>query len=298
MGSNRELSASCQIDLGSVVKQLQGLRHSGIRKLVKPPDPSKELPLVELLAEETKFLRNSEVKPSFVAGTLIGNLKLPADGPLGRAAVNVSLRMEESINAPDYHNHQHVVEVMVAAHILGLREKLPTYRVAELIIAAAAHDLGHTGKLNQFDYERESVSFEIAQPILVESGLPAETIGRIEQMILATDFKVGVPPARENYLNTRSLPPLDNDRLLTAQCLLLTEADVLFSCFDLSYNEDLSKLLSREWNRPGSNLSLVERIGFLSYVRFLTDASAHLGLEERRKKLLDQLTELQRSQAG
>ncbi|MBI4028033.1 MAG: hypothetical protein HY360_23820 [Verrucomicrobia bacterium] len=280
-----KLTASCLMDLDSMVKDLRGVRGAA-----QSGEPVEGRPLLEVLAEEMKFLRLSGAQPSVVVPLLMNKLGLPQDGTLAMAGVLASLKAEDAAEQPDYHNRQHTLEVIVAAYILGRREKLPVYRVAELVIAAAAHDLGHTGETNQRDYERERHSIEIARPILANAGLEPPVIQRIERMILATDFRAGVPPARQAYQIARILPPMNDRRLLAVQCLLLTEADVLFSCFDLSYNEFLSRLLSAEWKRPQPNLSIAERIEFLSYVRFLSDASVQLGLETRRQQLLDELS--------
>ncbi len=277
-----ELSKSCCIHLDSVVKDLKDLRGS-------TPEAARPLPLVELFVEEVKFLRYGGVRPSSVVPLLMGKLGMPQEGPLGKAGLLISLKAEEATNEPDYHNQHHTVEVVVAAYILGQREKLPVYRTAELIIAAAAHDLGHTGRTNQFDYEREALSFQIAQPLLEQARLMPSSIQRIEQMILATDFRVGVPPARQAYLDARSLPSSDDKRLLATQCQLLTEADVLFSCFDLDSNEFLSRLLTAEWKRTEENLSMVERMKFLSLAKFISTAATELGLETRRQNVLSLL---------
>jgi hypothetical protein len=290
----RELSATCRVDLDTVVKNLQNLRRP-ISTVHPVGDRSANIPLLELFAEEAKFLRDFGVKPSSVLSLLMTNLGLPTDGPFGVAATLTSSKFEESPAAPNYHNAYHSAEVVLASYILGRREKLPVYRVAELLIAAMAHDLGHTGEPNHFDYEWETHSVQLVHPLLEQAGLPLESIQRIEQMVLATDFKVGVPWARQNYLNTRAPNTPEEARFVAAQCLLLTEADVLFSCFDLSYNELLSKLLSQEWKRGEINLTLEERIQFLSSVHFLSQAALQLGLEERRIKLLDDLNKLRSS---
>jgi len=168
---------------------------------------------------------------------------------------------------------------------------LPEHRVAELVIAAASHDLAHTGENNEFDYQREIASVNTITPILKKAGLPEVVSERITHMILATDFKVGVVPARKAYLETRCLPPNDEKRLLATQALLLTEADILFSCFSMDYNDLLSRLLCQEWKRSAENLSMKERIGFLSYVQFISKAANEIGLEERRKSLLRNLSQ-------
>lgn len=287
------LTSSSKIDLKQVVQELSKLRKpdSGVRT-VSAIRPARGLSLLDMFAEEVRFLRSSGAQPMPIIMMLVTKLGIPADGPLSKGAVAIGKLLEDASDEPNYHNKQHVVEVIVAAYVLGLREKLPIYRVMELIIGAAAHDLGHTGRMNQHDYERESISFQIAEPILKAVPLAPDSIARIEKMIMATDFRVGVPPARNEYVETHSLPNGDERKMLASQCLLLTEADVLFSCFDLHYNDLLSKLLSAEWQRPSYNLSLKERIGFLDRVRFISFASVALGLESRRLALLDQLNKM------
>jgi hypothetical protein len=278
----KELSATGKIELGSVLNDLHVLRKSSVRPVVRGAS------LVELFVEEVRSMRSEgTAKPSFVLPFFMEKLGLPAQGPIAQAGLQASLKAEELQR--NYHNEIHVVEVILASYILGRRERLPIYRIAELLIAAAAHDLGHTGQTNQFNYELESNAFDIVKPILENTGLPPENVERIRQMILATDYKVGAPEARKAYLETRNLAPLDEQRLLASQSVLLTEADVLFSCFNMSYNELLSKLLSAEWKRPDSNLSLKERMEFLSSVQFVSDAARQLGLEERRKDLMSEI---------
>jgi hypothetical protein len=284
MSSKKELSATGKLELGSVLNDLHHLRKSAMRPVTRGAS------LVELFVEEVRSMRSEgTAKPSSVMPFFMQKLGLPADGPIARAGLQTSLKAEELQKELNYHNEIHVVEVILASYVLGKRERLPIYRIAELLIAAAAHDLGHTGQNNKFNYELEINAFEMAKPILEQAGLPAENIERIRYMILATDYKVGAPAARKAYLDTRNLAPLDDQRLMASQAVLLTEADVLFSCFNMSYNELLSKLLSEEWKRPDSNLSLKERMGFLSSVQFVSDASRQLGLEERRQSLISEI---------
>jgi hypothetical protein len=285
--AKKEMSISCRIDLSGVVKDIQGLKKSSVR----PVSPIAAGPsLIELFAEEVRSLRSEGKKPSDIFPIFITNLGLPLDGPLAKAGYWVCLKVEEAREEPNYHNQHHVLEVMLAAYVLGRREHLPIYRIAELIISAAAHDLGHSGGLNQCDYELESRSCEIARPILHQAELPEDAIQRIEKMILATDIKVGVPAARKAYMMSKGLPPENEHRLLAAQTLLLAEADILFSCFDLNYNDLLSKLLSAEWKRTQPNLSVKERLDFLKIVQFVSDASKQLGLEERRQILVQEIS--------
>jgi hypothetical protein len=283
MSGNNELSRTGRIDLNQVVAELQHFRKSQIRKVVRGAS------LVEIFVEEVRALRSEGARPSAVVPSFLNQLGLPHDGAMAVAGARLSQLAEETSVQLNYHNSIHIVEVVLASYVLGKREKLPVWAIGELIVGAASHDLGHTGENNRFDYEREDYSAKMAEPVLRESGVDEPAIERIKRMILATDYKVGAPAARKHYLETRMLAPLDETRIAAGQCVLLTEADVLFSCFDLSYNELLSKLLSEEWKRPDSNLSLKERLDFLSSVHFISDASRQLGLEDRKQSLVGEI---------
>jgi hypothetical protein len=286
MRDQKPLSVTCKIELKGMVKDLQHIKKS----TVYPEDGRGASSLLELFVNEVRSLRNEATKPSTIVPLFIEKLHLPEEGPLAKAAHQISLRVEQDPDEPSYHNQHHVVEVVLAAFVLGRREHLPFYRLAELLVAAAAHDLGHNGESNKFDYEREAYSCQIARPILEQCGLSPDSIQRIEEMILGTDCKVGVPKARQAYLAAYSLPDHDENKIIAAQCVLLTEADILFSCFDFNYNDLLSKLLSAELKKPSQNLSLRERMDFLSGVIFISNASRQLGLEERRLNLLREIS--------
>jgi hypothetical protein len=289
MSQQNEMSATGRIQLRGVVKDLQHLRKSNVRP-VSPVDGLVGRSLIEVFGEEVRSLRSEGTQISALVALFMQKLKLPPDSPLAKAGLAVSLKVEEASNQPHYHNQFHVVEVLLASFVLGQREHLPIYRSAELVIAAAAHDLGHNGESNHYDFERETYSTQIAQPLLVQAGLTDDAIQRIGQMILATDIRAGAPTAKQNYLDTRALGPNDDARLTAAQCLLLTEADILFSCFDMTYNDLLSKMLSAEMKRSQPNLSLGERLAFLSSVQFISDSARQLGLEERRQSLVKQIS--------
>jgi len=244
--------------------------------------------LLDVFAAEAELLRNSHARPRLIMPVLLNKLGCKDDTALGRAALRICEIAGEDPQQPTYHNQQHVTEVVLAAYCLGVREHLPAERVVELLIAAAAHDLGHTGGINTCAYELETLAYERAHPVLVEAGLEEVRIERIGRMIVSTDFVNGVPLVREAYRHCRQLPEDHEDRLLAAQCVILTEADVLFSCFNEKYNNLLSGLLAVEWNRRGT-LSIPERIGFLSTVEFVSDAAVQLGLENRRKELWENL---------
>jgi hypothetical protein len=286
MVSTNDLSTVCQVEIFDIVDRLRSI--SG-RQEAKYNTVSIFNNPLDIWATEVRCLRDLNIGLSQIVKSLMGTLQITTEHAVGRAAFLASDYGETQEAQPDYHNKFHVAEVVTAAYLMGRREGLNDLQVAELLLAATTHDFCHTGMNNRYDYEREMVSVEAAVPIFEKAGLDAITIKNISRMILATDFKVGVPPARELYLNTRELPEDDPERIIATQALLLTESDVLFSCFDLDYNDFLSRLLCIEWKVPGSNLPLKARLGFLNYVKFISKASHDFGFDNRRTQLIDHL---------
>jgi hypothetical protein len=281
-----EFSATTVIDLKGLLGTIKQAKGEG----QLPSSLEDDADLLDIFAAQAESLRESRAEPEKIMPVLLAKVGLPKDHGLWGAAIRASeMAGDDQDNHPSYHSPHHVTEVILAAYCLGMREHLPQERLVELLVAAAAHDLGHTGGMNKVPYELETMAYHIVYPVLVECGLEEQSIERIGRMIVSTDFVNGVPLVRQSYQYYHGHPKEDEDRLLAAQCLILTEADVLFSCFSEHYNDRLSKLLSVEWNRE-ENLSLKERIGFLASVVFISDAAVQLGLEARRKKIWGNLT--------
>ena len=287
-----DMSMTCRIDLQEVTRRIQGLdpKRSTIPlpRVAAPEQPVSEL---DLFAGETKALRFANATLLELVGGLLEGMQMPpCFNHLIEGGRLIAANIDQGpVDQPAYHNQYHVAEVVLAAYLLGKRERLSSRHTAELVVAAAAHDLWHPGSKNQSPFEIEALSSQIAEPFLRAAGWNDEEVGRVQAMILATDFVNGVPPARARYLETRHLPAHDPERILATQCQLLTEADILFSCFNQEFNEELSRLLSREWNMPHDNLPLPHRMGFLNAVKFISEASRQLGLDNRRKQLIAEL---------
>ncbi len=284
-----QLSKSCQLQILDVVDRLRVISK---RTEAEFHSQSVLINPLDMWAAEVRCLREQRTRLHKIAASLMGTLHITQDSPMGVAALLAGEYAAKQTDEPDYHNKFHVAEVVIAAHLLGLREGLNNTQIAELVLAAVSHDFCHSGSNNSFDFQNEMVSVETAIPIFEKAGLDKVTIQKISHMILATDFKVGVPPARQRYLDTREMSPDNPERVLASQAMLLIEADVLFSCFNLDYNDLLSKLLAIELKIPGANLPTKTRVAFLDMVKFITKASQDLGIDQRRQKLIIQLNEL------
>lgn len=292
MKADRDLSRTCRIDLQEITKSIRELDTTASDSSITEPNPRSPIKtLVDLFGEEVRALRMKDAKVCEIVVALLEKLQLPdSHAHILRAGKRIGEHVDNStVEVPSYHNQYHVAEVVIASFILGKRENLDSIRIAEIVVAAAAHDLGHPGKNNSTPFEIESLSCDIALPILRESSWDEQEIERLCQMLMATDFVNGVPKTRAAYINSRALPKNHEDRLLPTQCLILTEADILFSCFSSEYNEELSRLLSQGWNLQADNLTLKQRLGFLNSVVFISDAAKQLGLDNRRQALITEL---------
>jgi hypothetical protein len=293
MADEDEMSVTCRIDLQEVTRKIQGLdpkRATG--PLPRLPATEHSASALDVFAEETKALRFANATLLELVVGLLDGLQMPAcfEHLLEGGRLIAENIHSGPVDLPAYHNQHHVAEVVLAAYLLGKRERLSSRHTAELVVAAVAHDLWHPGAKNQVPFEIETLSCDIAEPLLRQAGWNDEEVSRLRAMILATDFVNGVPNTRSRYLATRELPGHDPERVLAAQCLLLTEADILFSCFDKDFNEELSRLLSQEWNMGQDNLTVPQRLGFLNSVVFLSEAARQLGLENRRRQLIGELS--------
>lgn len=287
----QDMSMTCKLDLKQLTQSLQGFNNTGEGLPLLDDSTDQPKTVFDVFGDEVRALRAKETKISDLVVSLLEKLHLPDTHYhliIGGKAIGLQVE-QTTTDQPSYHNQHHIAEVITASYILGKRERLPNTRIGELIVAAAAHDLGHTGGNNTKPFELETLACNISIPILRESGWNEQELFRFWQMIVGTDFINGVVGIREAYLRKKSLEADNEDRLLSTQCLLLTEADILFSCFSSEYNEELSRLLSQEWGLPSENLSVKQRINFLNMVRFHSEAAKQLGLEDRRLGLIASL---------
>lgn len=288
----QDMSMTCKLDLRQLTKSLQGFNNTGEGlPILDDTTRIQSRAIIDVFADEVRALRTKETKISGLVQSLLEKLHIPDTHYhliIGGKAIAEKVE-ETTTDQPSYHNQHHIAEVVAACYILGKRERLPNLRVAELVVAAAAHDLGHTGGNNSKPFELETLSCNIAIPLLREAGWNEQELFRFWQMIVGTDFMNAVPGIREAYIRNKPLEPDNEDRLLSTQCLLLTEADILFSCFSSEYNEELSRLLSQEWGLTTENLTVQQRINFLNMVQFISEAAQQLGLEDRRKSLIADL---------
>ncbi len=86
-------------------------------------------------------------------------------------------------SAYSYHNLDHTIQVVDKIKILAKEENIDPENTENLLLAGWFHDAGHVD--NADDHEEESR--KIAADFLSKNGLPKDRIGKIGELILATD---------------------------------------------------------------------------------------------------------------
>ncbi|MES2310084.1 MAG: hypothetical protein V4507_14620, partial [Verrucomicrobiota bacterium] len=190
--SHDDMSMTCKIDLAQLTKSIQGFNKTGEGLPVLDDGTGtvdRPRSIVDVFGDEVHALREKNPKISDLVVSLLEKLHLSEEQQyLLDGGKMIGDKVDETTtDQPSYHNQHHIAEVVASSYILGKRERLPNARIAELVVAAAAHDLGHTGGNNSKAYELETLSCEIAIPILTASGWSIPEVTRLWQMIVATD---------------------------------------------------------------------------------------------------------------
>ena len=232
------------------------------------------LPLV--LAECVRFLGLKE-----------GDLSEPAANMLS-AAEKVAREIEASFanqtvsTEPCYHNRLHFadaitaisVQIAIQAHLKG---ETNTEWSACALLACIAHDLGHSGHINQFESEIEKNSVLLLQPVLDACGVKGVWREWAEQCILRSDFAL----VSKNHAAVQGAV-FDWD--LKWLIVFLNESDVMASA-STAFGTDMGVALAREWEKIDfvahkTVATAAGRKGFLKILAFSSPASQTLGIQQ------------------
>jgi hypothetical protein len=196
-------------------------------------------------------------------------------------AVALGMETLPAGDEPSYHNRLHTADVMLTIttmlHVLGpTADEAARPWAAATLAAAAAHDFGHPGGVNQQRFDIESRSWRsVAQ---YAAGLPEPWRDRIESLILHTDPQT-VP---DNHAQVAE----QAFAWTQAWCqVLLNEADILLSA-SARFGPDLSQALAQEWQRVGfaahaTVATPAGRAQFLRSIRFSSPAALALAMPEQ-----------------
>ena len=204
--------------------------------------------------------------------------------------------------APAYHSKKHMMDVCLMLTYILMQEEGAKYGESskspwvtsstekwQLLLAAAAHDLGHPGLINSTPYEIEQQSLNMLESLLTkdatEPKLKKEILDCIKPWILATDHaQYGALLERLSHSEPKHVDCL---------AMLLVEADLASSVLPIR-GKLLTDRLSDEWARPypEKSIALRNQVGYLSFLaslQFVSPHSAHAGIATILTNSLTQL---------
>ena len=204
--------------------------------------------------------------------------------------------------APAYHSKKHMMDVCLMLSYILMQEEGTKKDVSnnspwmtsstekwQLLLAAAAHDLGHPGLMNSTPYEIEQQSLDLLDALLkrigADSVLTKEILESVEPWILATDHaQYGALLEKVNQLELKHVDCL---------AMLLVEADLASSVLPVR-GKLLTDRLSDEWAKPypEKSIALRNQVGYLSFLaslKFVSPHSAHAGISTILNQSLSQL---------
>lgn len=203
---------------------------------------------------------------------------------------------------PAYHSKKHMMDVCLMLSYILMQEEGVQKKISsnspwmtsltekwQLLLAAAAHDLGHPGLINSTPYEIEQQSLDLLGTLFVNIGadpvLAKEILECVEPWILATDH------AQYSALLER----IGQSDLKHVDCLamLLVEADLASSVLPVR-GKLLTDRLSDEWAKPypEKSIALRNQVGYLSFLaslQFVSPHSAQAGISSILHNSLSQL---------
>jgi len=200
-------------------------------------------------------------------------------------------RIASKGNEPAFHSKKHMMDVcLMLSYLLKQEEraeesgvltqawKISSLEKWQLLLAAAAHDLGHPGLMNSVPFEIEQQSLDLLATLLLRAGndpaMIQEVLETIKPWILATDH--GQYKALLERLSSNT--PKHEDCL----AMLLVEADLASSVLPIR-GKLLTDRLCEEWSEPYPEKSIalrnqLEYLSFLTSLRFLSPHSVSAGI--------------------
>ena len=187
-------------------------------------------------------------------------------------------RLASLRNEPAYHSKKHMMDVCLMLTYLLRQEEASRDKFFEspwmttlherwmLLLAAASHDLGHPGLINDAPYQLEQQSLDLLRDLLIAAqcspALIKEIGDALAPWILATDHA-----QYSTLLNRLVTQPLDHQDCLA---MLLVEADLASSVLP-TRGLELTNRLSQEWAvpYPEKSIALRNQVGYLSFLTSL-----------------------------
>jgi hypothetical protein len=184
---------------------------------------------------------------------------------------------------PKYHNRLHFADAVVSLTVLMALERQINDRPADAppahaewlgLLTVVAHDFLHTGRINQFHSEIETLSVKALTPHMKRHKVHKADQAVIRSLILKTDPSF-VP---ESHLEISGVPfDLSDPRCLL---VLIQECDIMASTLPATGGQ-LTQQLSDEWatvapDRSQSLLTNKGRLFFLKHMALFSSPSSRL----------------------
>ena len=204
-----------------------------------------------------------------------------------KAAEQVAHVIEESFandgidSEPLYHNRLHFADALATISLqIAIQSDLSKQTNSEwtacALLACMAHDLGHSGRINQFESELEKHSVELLAPILDACGVKGVWREWTERCIIRSDFAL----VQQNHAAVQGA---DFEWDLKWLIVFLNESDVMASA-STKFGIDMGEALAREWKKIDfvaykTVATPAGRKGFLKIITFSSPASKALGIQ-------------------
>jgi hypothetical protein len=244
--------------------------------------------LEELLATIEKEVESMHVFLNALVNTQLWKSWQIQANPYQSIILDIGLEIDRIASdhiAPAYHSKKHMMDVCLMLSYILIQEEdakknLPSHspwktsstEKWQLLLAAAAHDLGHPGLMNSTPYEIEQQSLDLLAALFKSIGtdlvLSKQIQESIEPWILATDH------AQYSALLERVSKP--EPKHLDCLAMLLVEADLASSVLPVR-GKLLTERLSDEWAKPypEKSIALRNQVGYLNFLASLQFVSPH-----------------------
>jgi hypothetical protein len=210
-------------------------------------------------------------------------------------------RLATTHHEPAFHSRKHMMDVCLMLSYLLRQEDIKRHETIQspwvttsaekwqLLLAAAAHDLGHPGLINATPYELEQRSLDLLKALLLrlskEVSYMSVVLDPITPWILATDHG--------KYQALLERLTIDAPEHVDCLAMLLVEADLASSVLPVR-GQLLTGRLCDEWAvpYPEKSIALRKQVGYLSFLaslQFVSPQAVSAGIPQILNHSLSQL---------
>jgi len=231
--------------------------------------------LPTVLAHCIQFLALNESKGSEASMQMLKAAECVAQ------TIEASFANDGIESEPLYHNRLHFADALTTISLqIAIQSHLSNQSHPEwtacALLACIAHDLGHNGRINQFESELEKHSVQLLRPILDACGVEGVWREWTELCIIRSDFALV-------QQNNAAVKGTEFDWNLNWLIVFLNESDVMASASS-QFGTSMGEALALEWEKIDfvdhkTVATPAGRKGFLKILTFSSPASHALGIQ-------------------